>query len=114
MNKFILMAGAAAALTTGAVAQTTTHATTSHRTADSTSGSHNPAVKDSDPAAVASGADGANSFTEDQARSRLADAGYTNVTKLAKDKKGVWRGTATKGGTQSTVGLDYKGNIVTR
>ncbi|MEO6780197.1 MAG: PepSY domain-containing protein [Bradyrhizobium sp.] len=112
MNKLILVVGAAAVVGTGAVAQTTTHTATSHRAAAVSS--HNSAVKDSDPAVTAKGADGANSFTEDQARSRLADAGYTNVTKLAKDKKGVWRGTASKGGTQATVGLDYKGNIVTR
>ncbi|MBS7696523.1 MULTISPECIES: PepSY domain-containing protein [unclassified Chelatococcus] len=55
---------------------------------------------------------GANSFTESQARSRLSDAGFTNITGLAKDKDGVWRGKATKGGTSHDVSLDYQGNIL--
>lgn len=112
MKTKILVASMAAAFATAAVAQTTQ--TTTHTSGQHTSTSHNPAIKDSDPARTATGADGANSFTEDQARSRLGDAGYTNVTKLAKDKKGVWRGTATKGGASVQVGLDYKGNVVTR
>lgn len=76
-------------------------------------GSHNPAVKDSKPHSVGSPAEGANSFTENQAKERLAKAGYT-VTTLAKDDNGVWRGTATKGGKSVNVGLDYKGNVTTR
>jgi len=31
-----------------------------------------------------------------------------------KDKDGIWRGTATKDGTQAQVGLDYQGNVVTQ
>lgn len=112
MKNVILAIGATALMATGAMAQTSTHSTTTHDSAAGTS--HNPAVKDSDPANVKMAADGANSFTEDQARGRLADAGYTGITKLAKDKKGVWRGTASKGGAQGQVGLDYKGNVVTR
>lgn len=103
MKTIIIAAGAALSLATGAFAQPVTQA------AD-----HNPAVKDSDPAKVAIAADGANSFTEDQARGRLAEAGYTGVAKLAKDKDGVWRGTALRGGARIKVGLDYKGNVTTR
>jgi hypothetical protein len=55
---------------------------------------------------------GANSFTEAQARSRIEAAGYSDVSKLEKDKDGVWRGHAAKSGTQSAVGLDYQGNVV--
>src|SRR4051812_30186230 len=33
---------------------------------------------------------GANSFTESQARSRIEDAGYSNVSGLRKDDQGVW------------------------
>ncbi|MDX2157090.1 MAG: hypothetical protein SFW09_11335 [Hyphomicrobiaceae bacterium] len=54
---------------------------------------------------------GSNSFTEGQARSRLQDAGFGNITGLAKDDNGIWRGKAQKGGRTVTVGLDYKGNI---
>lgn len=32
---------------------------------------------------------GANSFTEGQAKSKIEDAGYTNVTSLKKDDSGV-------------------------
>lgn len=76
--------------------------------------SHNPAIKDSTVARSSSAAQGANSFTEDQARGRIAKAGYTGVSKLAKDRKGVWRGMAMKGGKKVRVGLDYKGDLVTR
>jgi hypothetical protein len=55
---------------------------------------------------------GRNSFTEAQARSRMEAHGYTNVTRLAKDDKSIWRGKATKGGTLVDVALDYQGNIV--
>jgi hypothetical protein len=56
---------------------------------------------------------GANSFTEGQARGRIEAAGYTDVQGLAKDDQGVWRGKAMRNGTQSDVGLDFRGNVVT-
>lgn len=54
---------------------------------------------------------GANSFTESQARSRLMEAGYANVTGLTKDDQGIWRGKAERNGRSVSVGLDYKGNV---
>jgi hypothetical protein len=66
------------------------------------------------PQTAAAGLPGANSFTEGQARSRIEAAGYSNVTGLAKDKDGIWRGQATKGSVQADVGVDYKGNVVTQ
>lgn len=57
---------------------------------------------------------GANSFTEEQARSRIEAAGFQNVTGLRKDDQGIWRGRATRGGQQVNVGLDYRGNIATQ
>lgn len=75
-------------------------------------GSHNPALKDASPHTVAAPAHGANSFTEDQARGRLMKAGFTRVGKLSKDKNGVWRGMAYRGGKQVSAGVDYKGNVV--
>lgn len=57
---------------------------------------------------------GANSFTEGQAKSRLDSAGYANVTNLAKDKDGIWRGRAMHGGSPVEVAVDYKGNVVAR
>ena len=57
---------------------------------------------------------GANSFTEAQAKSRIEKAGYTNVSSLSKDKDGIWKGTASKGGTSVVVALDYQGNVVAK
>lgn len=54
---------------------------------------------------------GANSFTEGQAKARVSRAGYANVSALHKDEQGVWRGTATKGGKQMTVGVDFQGHV---
>ena len=76
-------------------------------------GSHNPALKNGAPHQVAAPATGANSFTESQARGRLAKAGYTGVSKLTKSN-GLWQGTAVKGGKRATVMLDYKGNVTAR
>ena len=56
--------------------------------------------------------EGANSFTEDQARSRIENAGYSNVSNLKKDDKGIWRGTASEGDAKKNVALDYRGNVV--
>jgi opacity protein-like surface antigen len=55
---------------------------------------------------------GANSFTEAQARSRIEQLGYTNVTGLTKDTNGIWRGKATKDGQAQDLSLDFRGNIV--
>ena len=54
---------------------------------------------------------GANSFTEGQAKSKIEDAGYTNVSELKKDDNGVWRGKASKGGSASAVSIDFQGNV---
>ena len=57
---------------------------------------------------------GANSFSEDQARTRIEAAGYAGVIDLTKDNKGIWRGTATRDGKTTAVSLDYQGNVVGR
>ncbi|MDF2810522.1 MAG: hypothetical protein K0S56_1553 [Microvirga sp.] len=54
---------------------------------------------------------GANSFTEDQARSRIEDRGFSGVTGLKKDGDGIWRGKATKNGAAIDVAVDYQGNV---
>jgi hypothetical protein len=54
---------------------------------------------------------GRNSFTEGQAKSKIEEAGYTNVSDLKKDDNGVWRGKATKGGSASSVSVDFQGNV---
>lgn len=55
---------------------------------------------------------GSNSFTENQAKDRLLAAGYVNVSALAKDANGVWRGTGSDGGKSMKVAVDFKGNVV--
>lgn len=54
---------------------------------------------------------GKNSFTEDQAKSRIEAAGYTDVTGLKLDDQGVWRATAKKDGKDTGVSLDFQGNV---
>jgi hypothetical protein len=71
----------------------------------------NDAVKHPDVHKTAHPASGANSFTEGQARERIAKAGYAHVSALKKDDAGLWQGTATKGGRKLHVALDYKGDV---
>ncbi|TGQ46869.1 DUF4142 domain-containing protein [Mesorhizobium sp. M00.F.Ca.ET.216.01.1.1] len=76
--------------------------TSSTTPAVTTTGSSNPAAP----------VPGANSFTEGQAKSRIQDAGYSDVSELTKDDQGIWRGQATKNGRSTAVALDYQGNVV--
>ena len=106
---------AAACLTAGvAVAQPATNPPNSTAAPANTTGnqSHNPAVATTSNAndSVAP-AKGSNSFTEGQAKDRIAQRGYTNLAELKKDNDGVWRGTAQHGGKAVQVWLDYKGNV---
>ncbi|MBZ9887254.1 DUF4142 domain-containing protein [Mesorhizobium sp. M7A.F.Ca.CA.001.09.2.1] len=55
---------------------------------------------------------GANSFTEDQAKNAIEKAGYSDVSALTKDDKGIWRGTASKDGKAAPIALDFQGNVV--
>lgn len=71
----------------------------------------NPAIKDSAVSHVGHAAEGANSFTEDQARGRLTKTGYSNISDLKKDDSGHGVGTATKEGKTAHIALDYKGNV---
>jgi hypothetical protein len=56
--------------------------------------------------------EGANSFTEGQARARISDAGFADVQELRLDDRGVWRGRGMRNGQQVGVALDYQGNVV--
>ena len=56
-------------------------------------------------------AKGANSFTEGQARTRIAGAGFSNVTPLTQDANGIWRGHGDRQGRTFDVGFDYKGQV---
>jgi hypothetical protein len=70
------------------------------------------AVTTSNTPTPAEPAAGKNSFTMAQAKSRIEAAGYASVANLEKDKDGVWRGTATKGGASTDVSVDYQGNVI--
>ncbi|MER9405299.1 DUF4142 domain-containing protein [Mesorhizobium caraganae] len=75
-------------------------------------GATTPGVKTDTTPNAAALVPGANSFTEAQAKQRIEDAGYSSVSKLAKDDQGIWRGQATRAGENLDVGLDYQGNVV--
>lgn len=97
MKNVILTSMVCAFMASGAIAQTSTTS---------------PMPAPSAPADANAPLPGANSFTEGQAKSRLEANGYSNVTGLKKDDNGVWKGTATHAGAQTTVSVDYRGNIV--
>lgn len=70
-----------------------------------------PAVTGTTSQQPAEPAKGANSFTEDQAKSRIEAKGFSGVTGLKKDGDGIWRGKATKNGAAIDVAVDYQGNV---
>ncbi|WP_027168547.1 DUF4142 domain-containing protein [Mesorhizobium sp. WSM3224] len=70
-----------------------------------------PAIKSASTPKPPAPVPGANSFTETQAITRIQDAGYADVSSLAKDSQGVWRGQAKKNGKSISVALDYQGNV---
>jgi hypothetical protein len=77
-------------------------------------GPQNSAINKSDSSNRQVGApvEGRNSFTEGEARSRIEKTGFSNVSNLAKDDNGVWRGRAMKDGRQVDVSLDFQGNVI--
>jgi len=56
-------------------------------------------------------AQGQNSFTRDEARSRIEQAGYTRVAGLIQDAQGLWHARAMRDGRPVNVALDYKGDV---
>ncbi|WP_342249700.1 hypothetical protein [Sphingomonas sp. OTU376] len=100
--KLYILAALATIASTGAIAQ------------DRQSSPHNPAVKDSRVHAVARPARGHSSFTQSQARGRIAKAGFTKISGLRKNNDGVWQGRAMKHRRPVTVMLDFKGNVTSR
>ncbi len=57
--------------------------------------------------------EGANSFTEGQAKDRAVAWGVTDLSDMTKDDMGVWRGTGMVDGASVSVAVDFKGNVVT-
>lgn len=97
MNKTIVVIALVVSSASGALAQTM----------------NTPAVAPSQNNSAAP-VQGANSFTEAQAKDRIEKAGYASVSALKKDASGIWQGTATKAGLQTTVMLDFQGNVVSK
>ena len=115
----ILLTGASMAQTTSGTGSTAgvghagtapAPATRSNGDTAAASGNSNQTVATTS-ANAPSPAKGANSFTMGEARSRIEKNGFTNVSDLAKDENGVWRGKAQKDGSSASVWLDYKGNV---
>jgi hypothetical protein len=101
MKKIVFGVAAALLSTSAAFAQSETPKTSQTTPAVSTSGEQNPGA----PVA------GKNSFTEAQAKSRIEEAGYTEVSGLKLDDQGIWRAMGTKDGKHGNVALDFQGNI---
>ena len=76
-----------------------------------TQGSAPPAVRTDEAPTAGTPQPGSNSFTEGQARSRMEDAGFRDVSDLQKDDQGIWRGRATRNGSPGGVALDFHGNV---
>jgi putative membrane protein len=120
--RFVVTAAAATLIAVSAFAQgngATTQSATPNANATTTNtgaaanqnAPSNPAVKTSEGNNPGAPAPGANSFTEGQAKSRIESRGYANVSGLAKDANGLWRGKAMKDGKAVNVTLDYQGNV---
>lgn len=73
-------------------------------------GTDNQAVATTN-ANAAQPAHGANSFSKKEAHHRMEVEGFHQVSDLHKDQHGVWVGTAMKNGQQTSVWLDFKGNV---
>jgi hypothetical protein len=106
MRNSLVVGAVFALIASGALAQT--------QSPPAASGPQNPAVSGSTSKQVEAPVKGRNSFTEGEAKSRLESNGFSNVSGLAKDDDGVWRGKAMKNGKEVEVSLDYQGNVVTR
>ena len=116
MKKILTLSVATCLLAGAAVAQTPNRPNPPNATvappATTTDQSHNPAAATTSNANdTTAPAKGSNSFTEAQAKDRIGQRGYSNVSDLRKDNAGVWRGNAQHSGSDVHVWLDYKGNV---
>jgi len=124
MRSMLIVGTAASLLAASAFAQTPNTPTSPNTTAPAVTapapagpapaaqGPQNPAVKTTEGNNVNTPVEGANSFTEGQAKTRIESRGFANVSGLTKDTQGIWRGKAKKDGKDVTVSLDYQGNVV--
>ncbi|MDP9840050.1 hypothetical protein J2T09_004830 [Neorhizobium huautlense] len=101
MKKIAFGLAAVLVTATTAFAQSEAPKTSQTTPAVSSSGEQNPGAP----------VGGKNSFTEAQAKSRIEEAGYTDVSGLKLDDQGIWRGMGSKDGKHGNVALDFQGNI---
>lgn len=105
MKNMVLAAALVSASAFSALAQTTPAPTSNGDT---------PAVATPDSKNATAPVEGANSFTQDQAKSRIEKAGFTDVKNLMKDDKGIWMAAGMKDGKAVNIALDYQGNVVAK
>nr|WP_210322542.1 PepSY domain-containing protein [Aminobacter carboxidus] len=98
-----MILSAAILAATGLCAQAQTQPSTDGQT---------PAIATPDSTNPTAPVAGANSFTEAQAKAKIEEAGFQNVSALVKAESGIWQGKATKDGKEVVVSLDYQGNVV--
>jgi hypothetical protein len=78
------------------------------------SNGNTPAVATPESKNVTAPVEGSNSFTQDQAKSRIEKAGFSDVKNLMKDDKGIWMAAGMKDGKAVNIALDYQGNVVVK
>ena len=82
----------------------------------STTTTPNPqtAPPQSAPAAAITSQAISRAFTADQAKSQIEAEGYSKVSGLKKDDKGIWQGKAVKDGLPANVTLDTAGKVTAK
>lgn len=70
-----------------------------------------PAIATPDNKAPTAPVPGEHSFTEGQAKQRIEEKGYIDVTGLSMGGDGIWTASAKKDGKAVEVNLDFQGNI---
>jgi hypothetical protein len=103
--KQVIVAAALLFSVSSALAQTAPQADTNQNT---------PAVTTPESINPDAPVEGANSFTEDQAKTRMEEAGFSNVANLNKAENGIWMASGMKDGSAVSISLDYQGNVVSK
>ncbi|WHA42616.1 PepSY domain-containing protein [Agrobacterium larrymoorei] len=106
MKKVIIAVALLSATAMSAAAQTSAPATNND--------GNTPAVATPETKNPTAPVEGANSFTEEQAKTRIEEAGYSDVKDLKKDDKGIWMAAGMKDGKSVMISMDYQGNVVAK
>jgi hypothetical protein len=86
-------------------------ATAPNEPCSTTTTANSPSSPSQPSPAVAAPNPTSRAFTGDQAKSQIEAQGYSNISGLRKDAKGIWRGKAVKDGMPVNVTLDIEGNL---